>query len=110
MDFNDTPEEAAYRAKARAWLEANAPRRKGAAESGLEDPANMDASRAWQRKKSDAGYTCITWPKEWGGGGGASWQASDRTSGSRRRAGLIQPGNWHSILRPAGHGAHGSLL
>ncbi len=26
MDFNDTPEEAAYRAKARAWLEANAPK------------------------------------------------------------------------------------
>ena len=25
MDFNDTPEEAAYRAKVRAWLAANAP-------------------------------------------------------------------------------------
>ena len=24
MDFNDTPEEAAFRAEARAWLEANA--------------------------------------------------------------------------------------
>ena len=24
MDFNDTPEEAAYRAQVRAWLEANA--------------------------------------------------------------------------------------
>jgi hypothetical protein len=29
MDFNDTPEEAAYRAEARAWLEANAPKRGG---------------------------------------------------------------------------------
>ena len=26
MDFNDTPEEAAYRADARKWLEANAPK------------------------------------------------------------------------------------
>ena len=26
MDFNDTAEEAAYRAEARAWLEANAPK------------------------------------------------------------------------------------
>jgi alkylation response protein AidB-like acyl-CoA dehydrogenase len=75
MDFNDTHDEAAYRRQARAWLEANAPRRKGASESGLEDPANMEDSRAWQRKKAEAGYACITWPKEWGGGGGASWQS-----------------------------------
>ena len=26
MDFNDTPEEAAFRAEVRAWLEKNAPR------------------------------------------------------------------------------------
>ncbi|HEY5107718.1 MAG TPA: acyl-CoA dehydrogenase family protein [Caulobacteraceae bacterium] len=76
MDFNDTPEEAAYRATARAWLEANAPKRSGGrAESDLDDPSSMDASRAWQRKKAEAGYACITWPKEWGGGGGAQWQA-----------------------------------
>ena len=27
MDFNDTPEEAAFRAEARSWLEKNARRR-----------------------------------------------------------------------------------
>ncbi len=75
MDFNDTTEEAVYRAKARAWLEANAPRRSGAPDGGLEDPVSMAASRAWQAKKADAGYACITWPKEWGGGGGAAWQS-----------------------------------
>jgi len=75
MDFNDTPEEAEYRAKARAWLDANAPKRSAGAASDMEDPVSMDASRAWQRKKADAGYACITWPKEWGGGGGASWQS-----------------------------------
>ena len=26
MDFDDTPEEAAFRAEARAWIEANAPK------------------------------------------------------------------------------------
>ncbi|HXV00849.1 MAG TPA: acyl-CoA dehydrogenase family protein [Caulobacteraceae bacterium] len=75
MDFNDTPEEADYRAKARAWLTANAPPRSGAGETGLEDPVSMDAARAWQRKKAEAGYACITWPKAWGGGGGAPWQS-----------------------------------
>jgi alkylation response protein AidB-like acyl-CoA dehydrogenase len=74
MDFNDTAEEAAYRATARAWLEANA-ERSGPPESGLEDPSNMGEARAWQRKKAEAGYACITWPKEWGGGGGKAWQS-----------------------------------
>jgi alkylation response protein AidB-like acyl-CoA dehydrogenase len=74
MDFNDTAEEAAYRRQVRTWLEANAP--KGAAVSADdEDEAGMAASRAWQRKKAEAGYACITWPKAWGGGGGASWQS-----------------------------------
>jgi alkylation response protein AidB-like acyl-CoA dehydrogenase len=35
----------------------------------------MDAAKAWQRKKAEAGYTCITWPKAWGGGGGKAWQS-----------------------------------
>jgi len=75
MDFNDTPEEAVYRAQVRAWLDANAPKRTGKPDSGLDDPASMDDAKAWQRKKAEAGYACITWPKEWGGGGGAPWQS-----------------------------------
>jgi alkylation response protein AidB-like acyl-CoA dehydrogenase len=75
MDFNDSPEEAAYRAEVRAWLEANAPKRAGKIDNGLDDPASMDEARAWQRRKAEAGYACITWPKAWGGGGGASWQS-----------------------------------
>jgi alkylation response protein AidB-like acyl-CoA dehydrogenase len=74
MDFNDTPEEAAYRAKARAWLEANAPKTR-VGEVSHDDAPNLEASRAWQRKKAEAGYACITWPKEWGGGGGKAWQS-----------------------------------
>ena len=69
MDFNDSPEEAAYRAQVRDWLEANAPK---VYESGvdLEGGDNLAPSRAWQAKKAAAGYACITWPKEWGGQGG----------------------------------------
>jgi alkylation response protein AidB-like acyl-CoA dehydrogenase len=94
MDFNDTPEEAAYRAKAREWLAANAPKRGGRVESDLDDPASMDASRAWQRKKAEAGYAAITWPKEWGGGGGAPWQS---VIFGQEEAAFDTPGNPFSI-------------
>lgn len=72
MDFNDTPEEAAYRAQVRGWLEANAP--KVQAGGDPEGGSGMAASKAWQAKKAAAGYACITWPKEWGGQGGTPVQ------------------------------------
>jgi alkylation response protein AidB-like acyl-CoA dehydrogenase len=74
MDFNDTPEEAAYRAEVRDWLKANAPKTR-VGEVSHDDAPNLDASKAWQRKKAESGYACITWPKEWGGGGGKAWQS-----------------------------------
>ena len=75
MDFNDTPEEAAYRAKARAWLEANAPKRaRRRRELATRAPTTWPRAKAWQAKKAAAGYACITWPKEWGGGGGTPIQ------------------------------------
>ncbi|MFN3513655.1 MAG: acyl-CoA dehydrogenase family protein [Phenylobacterium sp.] len=69
MDFNDTPEEAAYRKQVQDWLAANAPKQHvgGDPEGGGD---SMAASKAWQAKKAAAGYACITWPKEWGGQGG----------------------------------------
>lgn len=73
MDFNDTPEEAAYRAKARAWLEANAKPR--TAKSPKFDQIDVQdllkRSKDWQAKKAEAGFACITWPKAWGGQGGS---------------------------------------
>jgi alkylation response protein AidB-like acyl-CoA dehydrogenase len=74
MDFTDSPEEAAYRAKARAWLEANAPKDPSTAtlmgEEGALDLDDMARAKAWQARKAEGGYAQITWPKEWGGGGG----------------------------------------
>ncbi len=72
MDFNDTPEEAAFRTEARAWLEANR-KLKNPDDPGEDvlvertSPKIIKASQAWQRKKADAGWACITWPKEYGG-------------------------------------------
>jgi alkylation response protein AidB-like acyl-CoA dehydrogenase len=68
VDLNDTPEQAAYRAEARAWLEANkneAPPRSGS----YEDEDYIKARRAWQRRLAEAGLAAVTWPAEVGGRG-----------------------------------------
>ena len=78
MDFNDTPEEAAFRAEARAWLEANAERPLRPGESKpLPEPRNpemVQAAQTWQARKADAGWACITWPEEYGGRGAGAIQ------------------------------------
>ncbi|MFZ3034621.1 MAG: acyl-CoA dehydrogenase family protein [Parvibaculum sp.] len=76
MDFNDTPEEAKYRAEVRAWLDKNATRKSEAkdAEQAKSLEELLQKSKAWQAKKAENGYACITWPKEWGGGGGTTIQ------------------------------------
>ncbi len=67
MDLRDTPDEAAFRAELRAWLDANLPeaRRGGRGGSQRFD----DAGREWSRMLCDAGYMGLTWPKEYGGAG-----------------------------------------
>jgi alkylation response protein AidB-like acyl-CoA dehydrogenase len=77
MDFDDTPDEAAFRAEARAFLDANARRkdaRAGVSRYGDTTEADIAASKAWQAKKADAGFACITWPTQWGGRGGTPMQ------------------------------------
>ena len=80
MDFNDTPEEAEFRAKVRAWLEANATRRvEGEAGGSILSMEGADAeliarSKAWQKIKAAQGYAAISWPKEYGGMGGTPMQ------------------------------------
>ena len=77
MDFDDTPEEAAFRAECVAWLEANASRRGGAAEmwatlrthSEDADRAALATAKAWQSRKADAGFAGIQWPVADGGRG-----------------------------------------
>src|SRR5689334_20912531 len=78
MDFTDTPEEAAFRAEARAFLEKNA-RRKSEAERAyrgryISGPEMLKGAKAWQAKKADAGFAAITWPETWGGRGGTPMQ------------------------------------
>jgi alkylation response protein AidB-like acyl-CoA dehydrogenase len=72
MDFNDTPEEAAFRKEVRAWLDANATRKSDDRQSVRarnDDPALLAKAKAWQAKKAAAGYARMTWPKAFGGRG-----------------------------------------
>ncbi len=79
MDFNDSPEEAAWRAECRAWLETNAPSVAGpsGSESTMFEPGGpeyLERARRWQALKFDAGFARITWEPEFGGRNGTTTQ------------------------------------
>jgi alkylation response protein AidB-like acyl-CoA dehydrogenase len=72
MDFNDTPEEAKFRAEARAFLEANCKPKAAEVERmqrALKPTEYLKAAKAYQKKKAEAGFAGITWAKEHGGRG-----------------------------------------
>jgi alkylation response protein AidB-like acyl-CoA dehydrogenase len=85
MDFDDSPEEAAFRREARAWLEANARPRTGDADFSRHyhtavvddeaEAAHVRRCKQWQRTLYDGGWAGITWPKEYGGRGAAPIEA-----------------------------------
>ena len=68
MDFNDSPEEASFRTQAKAWIAANRPAEGWQNRTGRDTDA-IKVSKDWQKKKYDAGWACIHWPKEFGGRG-----------------------------------------
>ena len=77
MNFDDTPDEAAFRAECRAWLVANAvlkQRPDDFFEPQLSPPERMQRARDWQARKAAAGFAAITWPKALGGRGGTPMQ------------------------------------
>jgi alkylation response protein AidB-like acyl-CoA dehydrogenase len=71
MDLDDTPEQAAYRAQVRGWLDehsSEAPILQGP--GAIEDENEMIAARrVWQGKLAEGGLAGVTWPKEYGGQG-----------------------------------------
>ena len=76
MNFDDTPQEAAFRAEAKAWISANAPkqyeeelRKSSLGRTALKGANILEVAKAWQKKKADAGWACLHWPKEYGGRG-----------------------------------------
>jgi alkylation response protein AidB-like acyl-CoA dehydrogenase len=77
VDFNDSPDEAKFRAEARAWLEGAAERRAYPGETWKArhgEAEGLARAKAWQGQKAAAGFAAITWAPEYGGRGGTPIQ------------------------------------
>lgn len=67
MNFEDSPQEAEFRAEARAWIGANSIEVPATKRRRDATPEWLILAREWQARKADAGYVGIAWPAEWHG-------------------------------------------
>ena len=108
MDFNDTPQEAEFRARCHAWLVKNAepldPEQTAPSPLGeREDADTIERAREWQARKFDAGWAVLTWPKEYGGQG---LGRMEQVIWNQEEAKFKTPPNIYTI----GHGMLGPTL
>jgi alkylation response protein AidB-like acyl-CoA dehydrogenase len=72
MDLRDSPEDAAFRAEARAWLQTalagDFAGARGLGHAGRQHEGR-DVRLAWEQKLGADGWTCVGWPRQWGGRG-----------------------------------------
>jgi len=68
VDLRDSAEEAAFRGHLRAWIAANLPASLRGQGTRTEQ---LEPLRKWSAALSKAGYVGLTWPQEYGGGGGS---------------------------------------
>ena len=73
MDFQDTPEEAEFRAEANAFLSKHLKPKNSAAFANKRKGDGLQRAKDWQKLKAEGGFAQITWPKEIGGRGGTSF-------------------------------------
>ncbi len=66
MDLRYDAEEQAFRAEARAWLEAHVP---GAPLPSFDTREGFEAHRAWEQQLHAGGWATVNWPVEYGGRG-----------------------------------------
>ena len=104
MNFDDTPQEASFRAEVRAWIAANAPTElrdelelAGFGQPALRSGDVLAASKAWQKKKAQSGWACLHWPEDCGGRGASPierviWQQEEGAYGKLASIFLIGQG------------------
>ena len=64
MDLSFTPEQEAFRAEARTWLDANVP---SSPLQSFDTREGFEAHREWERTLADARWSVVNWPSEFGG-------------------------------------------
>ena len=74
MNFNDTDEQSSFRKEIKQWLTTNATAKtqsnlRAIKPAGSKGTITHTQAQAWYKKKADAGYACLTWPKPYGGAG-----------------------------------------
>jgi alkylation response protein AidB-like acyl-CoA dehydrogenase len=85
VDFADDPEEAAFRASARAWLDATLPGLPHPSPAGHEEKVANQVW--WQRALAEGGWVGLAWPAEVGGRGlPITYEAIFNEESARRRA------------------------
>lgn len=62
IDFDDTPEEAKFREEVASWLNANK-----LSEAEKQSRDINEQAKLWAKRKYDAGWACLRWPKQYGG-------------------------------------------
>lgn len=121
MQCVDTPQDAAFRSSARAWLSQHLPLRDNSEfDKGIfyDYPTEVEiaASRGWQRTKFEGGWAGISWPTEYGGAGRSlkdeiifsQEQAKFRTPPDLQFIAMSQVG--HALLDYASDEQRGRLL
>ena len=118
MNFDDTPQEARFRAEARAWIAANAPTAlraelelAGYGQPPLRSGDVIAASQAWQKTKRDAGWACLHWPVDYGGRGASPierviWQQEEGPYAKLAQIFLIGQGMIAPTLMAYAHELH----
>ncbi len=87
MDFDESPQEAAFRAEARAWLADAAttePARDILESGGRNGEGWVALAKPWQAHLADHRWAGITWPKDTGGRGGTATEQAIFTEESAR--------------------------
>lgn len=69
MDFNDSTEQAEFRTRVRAWLQANAKPRADDVQLLRSQEDTYSWAKQWYADIADAGFASLTWPTEYGGAG-----------------------------------------
>jgi len=64
VDLSFTPEQEAFRAEARTWLDANVP---SSPLQSFDTREGFEAHREWERMLADARWSVVNWPSEFGG-------------------------------------------